>query len=412
VLTQRFNDDWHLESRFRAEQARDDALFAFTKGVAANNITATRTLEAFQTDVGSYYWRNDLIGRAVMSNMKHTILTGVELGRQTYSNQIGQTAFTSINMYNPVYGIGTVPVTLPITTLVHSFANAAGGYVQDQVDLFDKLHVLVGARGDYFFQHTNSLGVNTKAENYGFSPRIGVTYQPIEPLAVYANVTRSFVPVFGVSGAATNNFIPQTATGYEAGIKTDIVPGRLMSTLAIYRLLINNALVTDPSNPTLSLQVGKQRSQGVEYDLTAQLTAGWKVITTYAYTDARDVEDTTFPVGNRLPNIPRNMGKVWSTYDFQGGPLKGFGVGGGVLAIGKRAGDLQNDFYLPSFTRLDMALYYRRPEVFTRTNLTAQLNVQNLLDTQYFLNGGGGRGFGANPGSPLAFMGSVKLEFN
>ncbi|WP_447987083.1 TonB-dependent receptor domain-containing protein [Nitrospira sp. Nam74] len=154
--------------------------------------------------------------------------------------------------------------------------------------------------GDYFYQNTNSFGVTTKAENYGFSPRIGVTYQPVMPVAIYANVTRAFVPVFGVSGSATNNFIPQTATGSEAGIKTDIAPGRLVSTLAIYRLLINNALVTDPTNPTLSLQIGRQRSQGIEYDLTAQLMSGWKVIASYAYTDARDAEDTTFPIGTRL----------------------------------------------------------------------------------------------------------------
>ncbi|WP_447987084.1 hypothetical protein [Nitrospira sp. Nam74] len=31
VLTQRFNDNWRLESRFRAEQASDNALFVFTK---------------------------------------------------------------------------------------------------------------------------------------------------------------------------------------------------------------------------------------------------------------------------------------------------------------------------------------------------------------------------------------------
>ncbi len=82
-----------------------------------------------------------------MNFAEHTFLTGVELGRQTYSNQIGQTAFTSINMFAPVYGTGVVPATLPTTTLVHSFANAAGGYVQDQVDVMDKLHILIGARG-------------------------------------------------------------------------------------------------------------------------------------------------------------------------------------------------------------------------------------------------------------------------
>ncbi len=66
---------------------------------------------------------------------------------------------------------------------------------------------------------------------------------------------------------------------------------------------------------------------------------------------------------------PRNMGRIWSTYDFQQGTLNGVSIGGGILAIGKRAGDLQDDFYLPGFMRVDVALYYRKREVLPRTNL-------------------------------------------
>lgn len=276
--------------------------------------------------------------------------------------------------------------------------------MQDQLSLLDNLHVLIGARGDYFYQHSNVVGEDTKAENYAFSPRIGVTYQPVQPIAIYANVTRSFIPNFGPFTVASNQFKPTTGTQYEAGIKTVLMPGRLTSTLAFYRILKEDALATDPINPFLFVQTG---AQGIEFDLRAQLLPGWNIIAT----DARVTADTAIQVGNRLPLIARHTGSVWTTYDFQGAPLKGFGAGSGIFAVGERAGDVNNSFELPGYVRTDVALYYRKPEIFTRTNLVAQLNVQNLLNQEYFYSGGQARGSAAFPGAPLTFLGSIKLEF-
>lgn len=165
------------------------------------------------------------------------------------------------------------------------------------------------------------------------------------------------------------------------------------------------------TNPLFFVQTGAQRSQGIEFDLTAQLMPGWKVIATYAYTDARIAADTTVPVGNRLPLVARHTGSFWTTYDFQHGLLKGFGAGVGLFAVGERAGDLDNSFELPGYVRADAALYYRKPEIFPHTNLIAQLNIRNLLDQDYFYSGGQGRASAAFPGAPLTFLGSLKLEF-
>ena len=44
----------------------------------------------------------------------------------------------------------------------------------------------------------------------------------------------------------------------------------------------------------------------------------------------------------------------------------------------------QAPFELPGYVRMDAAVYYRRPEVFTRTNMYAALNFTNVLDQRYF----------------------------
>lgn len=409
-VNHRFNDSWHIESQFRADEARKFGAAAFSNSLLTDNRTLTRFFFNPDFDSSSYYWRNDLIGKVSTGAIKHKLLTGFEVGRQTTSFDFAFAPFGSIDIFAPVYNQTPVPDP-PLTRASYVFANSMAGYVQDEVEILDNLHILVGARGDYFYQHANVSNVDTKAENFGFSPRIGVNYRPIPQVALYSNVTRSFQPVFDPFSAASNVFKPTTATQYEAGIKTEIVPGRLSSTLAVYRIDKRDVPVIDPSNLFLRLQTGGQRSQGVELDLAAQLLPGWKVIATYAYTDARVTADTVIQVGNRLPLIARHTGSFWSTYDFQGGLLQGFGVGGGVFAVGERAGDINGSFELPGYVRADAALYYRKQEVMPRTNLIAQLNFQNLLNQEYFYGGFQTRGSAALPGAPLSVFGSVKLEF-
>ncbi|SLM50080.1 putative Ferric iron uptake protein [Nitrospira japonica] len=404
-----FNDAWRIESRFRADMSTATAARTVPLAVLGNQSLARFFFNQL-APISSYYWRNDVIGKLSTGSIKHEILTGAELGRQYASYNQAAVPFDTVSIFNPVYNQTPEP-NLQRIPFSNSFANALGGYVQDQISLPYNFHVLVGARGDYFYQHSGVNGVDTKAENYAFSPRVGMTYQPWESFSVYANFTRSFQPNFGPFTAASNQFDPTRGTQYEAGVKSVIVPGRLTSTLAVYRIDKTNVLAPDPVNPLFFIQTGAQRSQGVEFDLTAQLAEGWKVIATYAYTDARVTEDTRAIVGNRLPLVARNTGSFWTTYDFQVAPLKGFGVGAGIFAAGERAGDLANTFELPGYVRTDAALYYRKPEIFPHTNLIAQLNAQNLLNQDYFYSGGQSRAMAGFPGAPLTFLGSIKLEF-
>lgn len=404
-----FNSNWRIESRFRADRSTATAYRTVAGGLLPDNQTMARLIFDQLAPISSYYWRNDVIGKFSTGSIGHNLLAGIEIGRQYASYDQAATLFSAINIFNPIYG-APAPA-LNRTPFSHSFANAIGWYAQDQISLLDNFHILIGARGDYFYQHSNVAGAETKAEDFAFSPRVGVTYLPIPQLSLYANFTRSFIPNFGPFTAARNQFDPSMGTQYEAGVKVDIVPGRLTSTVAVYRITKTNVLAVDPTNSLFFVQTGEQRSQGVEFDVTAQLAPGWRVIATYAYTDARITADTTVPVGNRLPLIARHTGSFWTTYDLQNGPLKGLGAGIGLFAVGERAGDLANSFGLPGYVRTDAALYYRKPEIFTRTNLIAQLNVRNLLDQEYFYSGGQGRGSAAFPGAPATILGSVKLEF-
>ncbi|MEQ1848086.1 MAG: TonB-dependent receptor, partial [Nitrospira sp.] len=156
-----------------------------------------------------------------------------------------------------------------------------------------------------------------------------------------------------------------------------------------------------------------------EFDLKGEIWPGWNVIATYAYTDAKVTEDNVFAIGSRLANVPLHQGSLWTTYFVQDGFAKGFGAGVGMYAQGRRQGiitcqnpaDCGTPFDMPGFARLDAAVYYRKPELFQRTNLLAAVNFTNLLDQRYFI-GSQSSGLALYPGAPLTVIGSVKLEFN
>jgi iron complex outermembrane receptor protein len=146
---------------------------------------------------------------------------------------------------------------------------------------------------------------------------------------------------------------------------------------------------------------------------------GWEIIANYAYIDARIDQDVLFLAGSRVSNSALHQGRVWTTYFFQEGVVQGFGAGIGMFAQGSRNGVFQCQdpancaapFELAGFVRMDGALYYRKQDIFDRTNLLAALNFTNILDHRYFTGTQNFREI-IYTGAPFTVIGSLKLEFS
>ncbi|MHC5831216.1 MAG: TonB-dependent receptor domain-containing protein, partial [Nostoc sp.] len=92
-------------------------------------------------------------------------------------------AVGSIDLFNPVYGkpIGAVTSTLNQKTINDDI----GLYVQDLVTLAPNLKLVLGGRGDFVQSSvTNFLNAsaNRSQPDQAFSPRVGLVYQPIQPI--------------------------------------------------------------------------------------------------------------------------------------------------------------------------------------------------------------------------------------
>jgi iron complex outermembrane recepter protein len=261
----------------------------------------------------------------------------------------------------------------------------------------------LGGRFDAFEQTDEDLIADTETPQSGdaFSPRLGIVYQPIKPISLYASYARSFAPTIGRS-ADNEPFEPGRGTQYEIGVKADI-NDNLSTTLALYDLTRTNVNSPDPDNPDFEIQTGEQNSQGVELFVSGEILPGWNVIAGYAYTDAKITEDETYAVGNNINNVAENTFNLWTSYELQQGSLKGLGFGLGFFYVGDRTGDLDNTFVLPNYFRTDAAIFYERDR------FRAALNFSNLFDEEYFVNSNAA--FPVYPGEPFTVQGTLAWEF-
>ncbi|MGH8473857.1 MAG: TonB-dependent receptor domain-containing protein, partial [Gammaproteobacteria bacterium] len=173
-------------------------------------------------------------------------------------------------------------------------------------------------------------------------------------------------------------------------------------------------LTRDPNNPTSTfrLAIGEARSQGIEFEVAGAVTDRLSLIGSYAYLDTEITEDGTrvaagnlSRLGKRLANAQRQAGSLWGTYALS----DRFKVGAGVVVVGERQGDFENTYQLPGYARVDaMAAYTWK---LGGSRLTAQLNINNLLDKEHFTHTGESRLNGAFPGEPLTVIGALRLEY-
>ena len=395
----RFSDNWRIRNNFFISffDRMGDGVYEETDLIDDRFIP--RTLYDERNIGQNYSVQTDLIGNFNTGSITHQLLLGFDFNRNTsYYN--GRLAFLPDNdIFNPVYDIPR-PTDFSDPIISNSRVDTWGIYLQDQITLLDNLKLLAGGRIDLSTQ--SNLVARSEQSSDAFSPRVGIVYQPILPISLYASYSTSFVPAIGRS-VSNDLFEPTEGRQFEVGVRGEFLDGRLSANLAAFDITKSNVLTADLDNPGFSIQVGEQGSQGIELDVIGEILPGWNIIATYAYTDARVTEDNRVPIGNRLPGSAQHTASLWTTYQIQNGGLEGFGGGLGFFFVGDRAGDSLNTFELPSYFRTDATMFYERDQ------WRAALNIRNLFGVEYYESGGSR--LGVYPGAPFTIIGSVKYEF-
>ncbi|WP_052365531.1 TonB-dependent siderophore receptor [Halotalea alkalilenta] len=340
-----------------------------------------------------------------VAGMTHRLLGGVEYAKSRMDFLSYRANIDPIDIYTPVYG-----AVRPAASLNSDYTEDIELYsifAQDQIDLSSQWKLLAGLRYDQVRQTMEQRAGSSDPDidDGSMTGRLGIVYQPITPLSLYASFSQSFSPQSGMAqdGAA---LIPEEGEQLELGLKADLIADRLSLTSSVFQITKQNVATSDPRNPDAdySLQTGEQRVRGVELDIIGQLTPGWEVVASAAYLDARITEDETLEVGNRLTGVPLWSSSLWSTYEFQSGRLAGLSLGGGITTVGSRKGDLDNSYQVDGYQRLDATLGYPLSE-----HVELSLTAKNLTDEEYIATPVSRTE--NHPGAPRSLIMAVRASF-
>jgi iron complex outermembrane receptor protein len=278
-------------------------------------------------------------------------------------------------------------------------------YGQDQVALGPQWKWRGGMRWDHFdsFDHDRVTPYTRQRDNDKFSWDVGLAYQPVPDTSFYGGISKSYLSILTSEATPGAALPPESGLQYELGNRSQLLGGRIRTNLALFQTYRDNFLVTVGTNV---IPVGKQMTEGIELDVSSEPLPGWVLWANYAYNTSELIKlspaDPSAGKGHSAVGVPENAAALWTTYEIQGGALRGVGGGGGFVYKGGVYLDTLNTLKLPQFAVGDFVVFYRTPHA------DFQVNVKNISNATYFF---AGRNSAGAPGDPLSAYGTVTLRY-
>jgi catecholate siderophore receptor len=337
----------------------------------------------------------NLIGQIEALGFRHTILMGIEAGEQDSANERADSRFFATNddqisiMFTDPLSIPEYDYTAPVRSTT-SDVSFISGFIQDEIQLNDHWILVAGARIDRFeidVVDAIEIADGTSDGNDGFigssdtevSPRAGLIYKPSADLSFYVSFSKSFLPRSGdqfltltPSAAA---LAPEEFENQEIGFKWN-VSDNLSVALAAFEITRENGVAVDPNDPERSVLTGTE-TRGAEFEIVGNPTDRLSINASYSYLDGKELGQfqNGFPANQRIAQLPRHKVTVWADYTVASTLRAGLGV----IYQDEQFATLSNAVTLPSFTRVDAAVFWDATD-----RLSLQINAENIFDERYF----------------------------
>jgi len=418
TLNHDINNEWSLVvgANYRSSTltgfSSDAELAPSRQSLFDDGRTLTRQQRYRDYDVDDTSLKFELSGHFDTAGITHHLLIGADaykydLRTGLYRYRGGNSTYT-VDIYQPNYNVARPEVGLLYEN--NEQQDAYGIYVQDQMDLTDKIKLLVGLRFDSVDQDIleTKSGVLSSSSQSQVSPRVGLVYELNNAVTLYSSYSEGFLPLSGTD-ANGDPFGFEYSDSFEVGAKFSYQG--ITGTLALFDATKSNMLVADPVNVGFSAPIGKANSKGVELDLSTYITDDTKFNLSYAYIDASTANDIInadwgVPIkkGSPLVNVPKNNLNL--TLSHQTAVLgKELELGASYQYTSERLGDAADlTFNLPS---------YQLVGIFGQVNLTERtklnISVNNIFDEEYAQSSY--NALWVYPGAPTQFKMSLAYQF-
>ncbi|WP_411820616.1 TonB-dependent siderophore receptor [Hyphococcus formosus] len=275
-----------------------------------------------------------------------------------------------INIYDPVYG---ADFTFGATNFLEYGSTQLGVYVQNQMTIADRLHILLGGRRDKATSTRNGV---EELDQTAWTFRGGFIADLAFGVSPYFSYSESFLPVPG-GDFFGNPFVPRTARQYEAGIKWQPVNGALI-TASLFDIEESNYISADPTNIQNFVQGGSVGSKGFELEASLRMPGAFDLLAAYSYTDAEVLASSQYlTAGDRLVGVPQDLASAWLSKDIDLNGSWELRAGAGVRYIGDVI-DTTQSLLTPSATLVDALVS------FSYDDWVVSVNASNLFNKKYF----------------------------
>jgi iron complex outermembrane receptor protein len=306
--------------------------------------------------------------------------------------------------------------------------------------LNERLVLIGGARNDHY-QSGGVTGFTYDARKT--TPQFGAGFHVTKDSLLFANYSKSFLvegttvtvenpnynPAINLNATTNPNFIrlpaaPTTGLGYEVGLKTDFLGGRVSSTVTLFHLERADRFVTvrqpvvglgttgvlTTTEVIFSKQGTVDQSEGLEFEMTYSPLDNWQIYATYATMGIKTTKVTAPTL--RLASDPKVSGdyaayvsgyneaiallkgavpegsaerlaSLWTRYSFRTGPLKNFWVAGGGNYTSPKAQRSANPaLFFSDYYLFDAVIGYDWKHEKQAWNVA--LNIKNIGDKVYY----------------------------
>ncbi len=385
----------------------DGTLLGFVLPTPDGSLVVTRSLLVLDDRQDIFGNQFEALWSASTGPIEHRFVTGLELARYDDKYSLDVALLPVIDVFDPVEFAVDPPSAIPgLSSAGDSTSTILAPYFIDEMRLGERWSFLLGARYDDI-DFEDSVSQSSRSQGK-LSPLIGGVFQATPNLHLYANFGQSFAPP---SPRVVGEAEPEESQQIEAGVRQDLLDGRMRLTAAIFEIERQNIAIPDDNG--FNQQVGDQRSRGIELELAMELARGLHGLLVYGYTDSvltRFTESvlvaidppTYFTIdrsGNTAAFAPDHLARFWlnKSFDF------GLSLGGGLRYVGNQFIAEDNLTELDSYLLVDLAAIYQ----FRHWRFS--LFLKNVTDQEYET-----RGFGTSsviPGQPFSATVGIGYQF-
>lgn len=369
----RFNEAWSLRNDldfYRSDRRFINAEY-FGYNAATNLVDRSTGIVTHDFD----YWieRLALAGDFKIGELRNRITFGAEYSEVDFFTRRRFGSTTSVDPYAPDPGQfpeGDNAAIFPSRANNDNGIATTAVFLEDALNLTSRWLMVAGLRHDRIEVDRVGNNLNTgvaTSVNKQFDEvtwRVGTVFDLKPETQLFVQYSTAAVPpatLFTLS-PANSAFEMTTGKSVEAGIKSSFWQGRLNLTFAAFRIEQDDIVTRDPVDLTISVQGGRQSSEGVEVALSAQLTSRFRIDMNASTLDARFDElieaGGADRRGNTPSRVPEQTGNLFAHLELEKVPLT---LSGGLHYCGRWYTNNANSIRVGEHTTLEASVAYRLP---------------------------------------------------